>query len=149
MAAGIRLPGVPGSSFFPYLTFPRFPLARLIPSPSLALRCLLTVSPSRGAPITPQSFSLQFPPTPSSMLSLSPSHADPGVIPGVIPRNIVWLADSLSSVCLFSHCPIPALLYRRPRAWLVCASSNPVRCCSFRPCATSYYHRSCPTLEPR
>lgn len=68
--------------------------------------------------------------------------------PGVIPRNILWLADSLSSVCLFSHCPIPALLYRRPRAWLLCASSNPVRCCSFRPCATSYYHRSCPTLEP-
>lgn len=34
-----------------FLTFPRSPLARLIPSRSLALRCLLTVSPSRGAPI--------------------------------------------------------------------------------------------------
>lgn len=132
----------------PFLTFPRSPLARLIPSPSLALRCLLTVSPSQGAPTTtPQPFSLQFPPTPSSILSLSPSHADPGVN----PQNIVWLADSLSSVCLFSHCPIPALLYIRPRVWLVCFLTPCILCgaAAFRPCTTSCYHRSCPTLEPR
>uniref|UniRef100_A0A8C3MU43 Activated RNA polymerase II transcriptional coactivator p15 n=56 Tax=Aves TaxID=8782 RepID=A0A8C3MU43_GEOPR len=120
----------------PFLTFPWSPLAWLIPSPSPALRCLLTLGLSRGAPTTPHPFFLHFPPTPSSILSLSPSHADPGVV----PRNIVWLADS---VCLFSYCPIPALLCLHPRAWLVCASHTlyPVQCCSFRPCATSYYHR--------
>lgn len=55
------------------------------PVPSPVLGCLLTLSLSRGAPTTPHLFFLQFPPTPSSILSLSPSHADPGVI----PRSIV------------------------------------------------------------
>lgn len=131
-----------GSAYLVFLARPRlsfsspFPSSSLGPSHSALALTGGSVSPhalpaslSRGAPTTPHFFFLRFPPPPSSILSLPYPDADPGVIPCWCPRPsrrksfLVRLPDFMSWLCLFSHCPIPALLCLHPAAWFMWASA--------------------------
>lgn len=119
-------------------------------SPSLSL------SLSLGAPTPPPFLFLQFPPPPSSILSIPHPRADPGFIPCWCPRRpaceffVVRPSDFMSPLCLFLHCPMPALFCLHPAAWLMCVSLYlfHFQCYSFHPCAPSSYDRTYPTLEP-
>lgn len=142
MAAGIRLPGVPRSS-----SFPRSPLVRLIPSPR---RCcgVSSRSVSHGGHPPPHiSFSSSFrphlPPYCPFLLSMQTpgsfpeaSFSSPTQCHPFAYFHIAPFQGSSTSILKCGLCVLPHTLYPEP-------------CCSFRPCATSYYHGSCPTLEPR
>lgn len=141
MAAGIRLPGFPGSSSFPYLS--PLSLGAAYPVPLAGAAVSPHGQPPQGAPTaTPQSFPLQFPPTPSSILSLSPSHADPGSSPKTsfgspthchpfVYFHIVPFQRFSTSVLECGLCVLPHILY-------------PVRCCSF----PSLYYKLLPQVLP-
>lgn len=164
MASGIRLPGVLGSSWLIFLLYLRPRLAR--PFGPRFHRCFgvssrsacqpLSLSLSLGAPTPPPFLFLQFPPPPSSILSIPHPRADPGFIPCWCPRRpaceffLVRPSDFMSPLCLFLHCPMPALFCLHPAAWLMCVSLYlfHFQCYSFHPCAPSYYDRTYPTLEP-
>lgn len=130
MAAGIRLPGVPGSS-----SFPHSPLVRLIPFPRQCWGVSLRSVSHGGHPPPHISFSFSFRPhLPPYCPFLFPMRT-----PGSSPEasfssqnqchpfayfHIALFQESSTSILKCGSWVLPHTLYPEP-------------CCSFRPCATS------------
>lgn len=146
MAAGIRLPGVPGSSSFPYLPSLSLGLAHPGPLPGAAVSAHAQPLPEG----THHPTSLLPPVSAHTFLHIVPFSFSCG--PRGHPRETSFCSPTQCHPFAYFHI-VPfqrssaSILERGVR--VLPHTLCPVQCCSFRPCPASCYHRSCPTLEPR